>query len=180
MRVLAIDPTATGSGGAVVRGPNGFVVAFSWTQRNSGTWCVKSRRHGHPTFVMLRDVASLCNVGELLASCEGIIDRVVLELIEPSRVPSRRTKRATEDLIKLAEGAGETIAPLRGVAPLYRVAATEWRAVLGESKSSGRDAEDAAIREARRQGILRVGLNVAEQGAISEANAMAMWAERAY
>jgi hypothetical protein len=175
MRILAIDPTGTHTGGAALR-DNGRTVGFAaWTLLDGG-WRLKCGGASHDW--QQDTLPSLHAVGAHLLWSFKTFDVLVVEGLEPPKDPRKRTLKSTRDLITLAEGLGQTTGPLvSNPDRVLRPTASEWRAATGHAKSSGHTAENAAIAVARREGWLP-RWTVAEQGACSEANGMATWAER--
>lgn len=177
MRILAIDPTGTGSGGAVLRDGKQTIGFAAWTRITSG-WRLSRGAKLDGDWEDVAVYPSLHAIGERLAESYPTFAVLVVEGLEPPKDPKQRTVKKFRDLITLAEGLGATMGPLLSLAGgnVLRPTAGEWRVVLGHSKSRGDVAEDAAIAAARREGWLPRWI-AAEQGAVSEARAMAVWAE---
>jgi hypothetical protein len=178
MLVLGVDPGS--SGGAVERIEGRVAFVAAWTPVAAGIRLRRMTRAPSPADAPWREqehvVATLWHVGRLVAGHVGYVDALVLEGLEPpgwhgGRRPGRR---AVEDLIVLAEGAGELLGGLRGIGPLHRPKPEEWRARIGAASVSGDRAEAIAIGIARREGWLP-RWTVKEQGAVAEAGAMTLW-----
>lgn len=178
MRILAIDPTGKGSGGAVLRDGKQTIGFAAWTLIESG-WRLRRGAKLDGDWEDVAIYADLGQIGERLYASFPTFKVLVVEGLEPPKDPKRRTLKSTRDLITLAEGLGQTLGPLVRYAGgnVLRPTAEEWRAVMGHSKSSGRDAENAAIAAARREGWLP-RWSAEEQGAVAEARGMAVWADR--
>lgn len=166
MRVLGIDPTATGSGAAAILDGDDLVTWYVWTRVRAG-WRV---RYGGAdiTTGTLHGVG--CHIGSGLP-----VDRLVVEGLYS---PARWQRRASgADVIALAEALGETLGPIRQrcATPPLRPTAREWRAHIGAARLAAGAAEDVAIRWATAREYVPMGLTVAEQGALAEACVMAAW-----
>ena len=172
--VLGLDPTATGSGAAVLRDGPDVCRWWVWTRLKAG-WRVRGPGDAYAYMSMEPHLAAVAGRGAHEAGWAAA--RVlVLEGLEPPRVPGRRSMRSTRELIALAEAAGETLGPLRAWATeVRRPTATEWRRAAGLGALAGDRAEDAAVGVARREGWLPRGLTVEEEGAVAEAGLMASY-----
>lgn len=169
--VLGVDPTATGTGAAVLR-VDGVVVAWwCWTLTARG-WRIRS------------DVPECVYPGTPL---EGIgyvvgcdvqrrVGRVSL-VVEGLFVPPRWARTASgADVIALAEATGRTIAGLARCCgePGARPTKAEWSAPYGLGKLASKAQDDAVLAMARREGWLP-RVSVAEQVSVAEAGVMARW-----
>ena len=172
--VLGVDPTATGTGAAELSRRSGSVAWWTWTAVAAG-WRVRSSCA--PEVVVPSLDYAVSHVGGEVAR---ILDTSVGVVVEGLHVPPKWAKRAKgEDVLKLAEAAGLTIAALvrAGLpAPFARPSAKEWRAPFGLAACDYERAEALAIEMAMNEGWLPRGLTAKEQGAVAEAGRMGRWA----
>lgn len=171
MIVLGVDPTATGTGAAVLR-EGGWVLGWwAWTRVKRG-WRI---REGTAPEVLL-DVGHV-RIGEHIGFRACAIAPPDRLIVEGLHVPPRWARRASgADVLVLAEATGATIAGLRArlsCGEPLRPTAREWRAAFGWARLGASAAENAAMQRARLAGWLPRGLTIAEQGAVAEAGAIA-------
>ena len=181
-----VDPTATGSGAAVLRLDGEVAAWWAWTLL-SGGWRVRQDRVPVGAFEF-EEVGGYVT----LAEATGDVGRDSLTALDRARRPRgdlslvveglfvapRWARRSSgSDVVALAEATGATIAGFRraGLPEPSRPTAKQWRAPFGLARLNARAAEDAAVALARREGWLPRGLTVAEQGAVSEAGLIAQW-----
>lgn len=164
VRVLGLDPGL--DGGAALRVSGVVVGTWAWTRVARGV-----RLRGPSGEVTL---PSLHAVGEAIAAEVGSVDRLVAEGLYYSTRPGGR-RIPVEDVLRLAEAAGEVLGPLRAIAPVVlRPLQAEWSSVLGTTGLREDVAERAAMERARIEGWLP-RWTAKEQGAVAEAGAMTLW-----
>ena len=161
---LGVDPTATGTGAAVLRVDGAVVAWWAWT-RVRGGWRLRCSRSTDPPPVL----PSLEAVGAFVAagspSGAGVI-------VEGLHAPARWQRRASgADMIALAEATGRTIAGLTSSLgePVARPLWVEWTAPLGLLGLTGDAATGCLLAEARREGWLPAW-TLAEQCALADAS----------
>lgn len=173
--VLGVDPTATGTGAAVLRVDGEVTAWWVWTLLKGG-W---RTRHNVPGMPVERLDESLDQVGIFVG--EGVKARGVRDVslvVEGLFAPPRWKKGASgKQVIVLAEGTGRTIAGLARYCgePVARPSWKEWTAPYGLSRGTAKACENAVLEMARREGWLPRGLTVSEAVAVAEAGVMARW-----
>lgn len=167
--VLGVDPTGSGSGGAVLRVEGAVVVVWAWSPVAAG-WRVRSSTPEDDVVVLSLEEAARY-VGR---SCLHWRPRV---LVEGLFAPPRWSRRASgSDFVALAEGCGRTIAGLADVIgePAARPTWREWAQPLGLAGLAGDAATGALMGIARREGWLP-RWTVREQAAVADAGGISLY-----
>ena len=176
--VLGVDPTATGTGAAVLRVDGEVVSWWCWTRVKAG-WRITSelRDHGNVSSihaVPIEDVAYIVGLAARRLGC----DRLVVEgLHSPPKWKLAAGKGMRgDDLIKLAEATGRTVAGFRraGLPEPSRPSWKDWAATIGCASASAKVCERAVLDLAMREGWLPM-VAAKEQVATAEAGVLARW-----
>jgi hypothetical protein len=188
--ILGVDPTATGTGAAVLRVDGQVAAWWVWTLvrdgwRTKGAALGKYENHMRTATAWFRHDApldSLDYVGQYVSECAwGLAHpgRVSL-VVEGLFVPPRWAKGASgADVIKLAEATGRTIAGLARYCgePVARPTWKEWGAPFGLSTGTAKACERAVVARAMAEGWLPHGLTAAEDVSVGECGVISRWGE---
>ena len=175
--ILGVDPTATGTGDAVLR-VNGQVAAWwVWTLVGSG-WRVREYGATAPKYADALDAVGGA-VGK--SACAFERSHRIRLVVEGLFVPPRWQKGASgADVIKLAEATGRTIAGLARYCgePVARPTWREWGAPFGLSSGTAKACERAVVARAMAERWLPHGLTAAEEVSVAECGVISRWGEK--
>lgn len=175
---LGVDPTATGTGAAVLRVDGAVVACWAWTWLDGrGMW--RLRTSDVPDCVY--PGASVGTVGYVVG-CDvarrvGSARLVVEGLYAAPRWKQAKGGASGANILLLAEATGRTIEGMvwAGLSEPERPTWKQWAGPIGLASLDAKAAEKRVVGTALRERWLPKGWTAAEEVAVAEAGAMAAY-----
>lgn len=176
--VLGVDPTATGTGAAVLRVDGVVVACWAWT------WLDGRRLWRVRTSDVVECVYPGASVGDVVyvvgrdAVRRAPGARAVVEgLYSSPRWKQAKGGASGANILLLAEATGRTVEALAraGLGEAARPTWKQWATPIGLGSLGAKDAEKRVLATALRERWLPKGLTAAEEVAVAEAGAMAAY-----
>lgn len=175
--VLGVDPTATGTGAAVLRVDGVVVACWAWTWlRERRMWRLRTSDVVECVYPGL-SIGGLVRIVGIDAARRAPGARVVVEgLYSAPKWKQAKGGASGADVLLLGEATGRTVEALAGLlSEPERPTWKEWAAPIGLAALGAKDAEKRVLGTAMRERWLPKGWTAAEEIAVAEAGAMAAY-----